>query len=121
MFDVNRVAGPGPLDLVREAAYHISRQEHLGDALDRLRDMGLLSWRWEYVGSSAFWWIAVGDQRDRRFDTRSAEQQVQRLFDEHGIVWRPVPHPGGADQLRETQAWIATASEAKDGSTEVPR
>lgn len=68
----------------------------------------MLTWRWEYDNASrrAFYWITLDAKPEQRFDTSRAEQLVQRLCDEQSIVWRPVPHPGGEDQLREVQKWI---------------
>ncbi|MFD5245016.1 hypothetical protein ACFWIW_10755 [Amycolatopsis sp. NPDC058340] len=89
--------------------YHISRQQHLGDTLDKLQDIGALSWRWEYDfnRSTALYWIALAGEHEKRFETRNAERLVQKICDERGIVWKPVPHPGGENLYRETLAWIA--------------
>jgi hypothetical protein len=79
--------------------YHIARQEHLGDLLDVLVARGhLRGWRWDYEDRRAIWWIDA-DGSFKRYDTASAERLVLPIAGEHGIVWRAVLHPGGAEQL----------------------
>jgi hypothetical protein len=97
-----------------EKPYHIARQQHLGSMLDSLQAMGQLTWRWDYGDRRATWWITETGRAERRFNTRGAEELVQRVCDEERIVWRPVPHPGGTDQLRDTEAWIAAESKRRD-------
>jgi hypothetical protein len=102
--------------------YHIARRRHLGQMLDRLRDQGLLRWRWDYEKppgrgtGRAVYWIALPGQAERKLDTRGAEQLVQRMCDQQDIVWKPVPHPGGEDQLAGVQAWIAAETRRRTSS-----
>jgi hypothetical protein len=84
----------------------IARQQHLGDALDELATGGHLTWRWEYdtVRRRAIFCIAMPDATENAYDTRAAEVLVQRLNDQRGLRWFPVPAPGGEAQLAETLA-----------------
>jgi hypothetical protein len=88
--------------------YHIARQEHLGDMLDELQARGLLAWEWDYEvrpgrdTGSAVYWVTELRQRRRKLDTKRAEDLAVRLCNQHGIVWLPVPHPGGEIQRTAT-------------------
>ena len=89
--------------------YRIARQEHLGDMLDRLQRLGLLTWRFEYEvqTSSAIYWVTEPGQRMRRLGTKGAEELALRLCKQEGIVWLAVTNPGGeierADTLRKIE------------------
>ena len=87
--------------------YHIARQEHLGDALDHLRDRGRLRWRWDYANSRAIYRVTLPGEKERALDTATAERLVQRQYDELGVRWLPVPHPGGEKQRAETVRRVA--------------
>jgi hypothetical protein len=100
--------------------YRIARQEHLGDMLDRLRDLGLLEWRWDYEyprgqpGSGrAVYWITLRSEHEEKYDTKRAEVLVQELCDQQDIIWRPVPPPGGEVQREEVERWIAEQEQAR--------
>jgi hypothetical protein len=75
--------------------------------LDELQRRGLLKWRWDYNDAlrTAYYWIAI-EGVEKRFETRSAEDLVQRLCDSEGIVWKPVSHPGDEAQRKAALAWI---------------
>ncbi|MCE4945189.1 MULTISPECIES: hypothetical protein [Streptomyces] len=100
--------------------YKIARQEHLGKQLNLLQSRGKLTWRGEFIvppgrtTTTAVWWITKDGKGERRHETRQAEQLVQRLCDATGIIWEPVPHPGGETQLKETLARI-TLQERTEG------
>ena len=89
--------------------YLIARQEHLGDMLDVLARLGGLSWKWEYDDANrrAIYWIALGNGPRKHFDTKRAEELVQSLCDERGIIWVPVAHPGGEEQRTKALAKMA--------------
>jgi hypothetical protein len=78
--------------------YRIARQEHLGDALDRLALAGRLTWRWDYAGSRAIFHVQMPGQEQQALDTRSAEQVVRAEMKAIREFWLPVPHPGGESQ-----------------------
>jgi NAD-dependent dihydropyrimidine dehydrogenase PreA subunit len=83
--------------------YHIARQEHLGDALDALAARELITgWRWDYdvPNRRALYWITEPGQPERRYETKPAEQLALKYTGKHGSTWKPVPHPGGVDQLK---------------------
>lgn len=84
--------------------YRISRQEHLGDALDDLASRGVLSWRWEYdlERSLAVFHVTSPSKAKRALETRLAENLVRELYADLGVRWLPVPRPGGERQLKET-------------------
>lgn len=88
--------------------YRIARQEHLGDMLDRLQRLGLLTWRWDYEvrkgrgTGSAIYWVTEPGQRMRKLDTKQAEELALRLCKQESIVWLAVPNPGGETQRDET-------------------
>ena len=86
--------------------YRIARQQHLGDALGGLAAGGYLTWRWEYdtARRRAIFCIAMPDAAENAYDTRAAEVLVQQLNDQRGVLWFPVPAPGGEAQLAETLA-----------------
>lgn len=92
--------------------YHTARQRHLGQMLDHLQGNGLLSWRFGYevpprqATGRAVYSVQLPGHRERKLDTRNAEEVVQCICDEQGIVWKPVPQPGGEVQLERVQAWI---------------
>jgi len=90
--------------------YRIARQEHIGDMLDEFQNMGLVGWRFYYDShkSTAYYYISVANRPEDRYDTKSVEVFVQNLCDREGIIWRPVPHPGGEEQRNKIQAWIAS-------------
>lgn len=87
--------------------YRIARQQHVGDALDDLQARGLLRWRWAYADSSAIYWVTEAGREERRLDTRRAEALVQRHYDELGVPWVAVSHPGGEVQLQAALKHIA--------------
>jgi hypothetical protein len=76
--------------------------------LDHLQSLGLLSWRWDYEvkpghgSGSAIYWVTEAGRRMRKLDTRRAEQLAMTLCAQQGIVWLPVPSPGGEAQRAET-------------------
>jgi hypothetical protein len=70
--------------------------------LDQLQESGLLTWQWDYENSTAIYWITETGKRRRKLGTKQAEQVATRLCAQDGIIWLPVPHPGGEDQLSET-------------------
>ena len=82
--------------------YHIARHEHLGDFLDLVQEQGLIAWQWGYHDSRAEFWIAEGTSGLKNCDTAAAEKVALRLARETGLVWFPVPHPGGERQREET-------------------
>lgn len=82
--------------------YHIARQEHLGDILDQLQGLGLLTWEWDYENRSAIYWIIEPGQQRRKLGTRQAEVLAEALCRQQGIAWLPVPPPGGETQRAET-------------------
>jgi hypothetical protein len=88
--------------------YRIARQEHLGNMLDQLQSFGLLTWAWDYEirpgreTGSAIYWVTEPGQGKHKLDTRRAEELTLRLCHQQGIVWLPVPPPGGKTQLAET-------------------
>ncbi|MEW6276984.1 MAG: hypothetical protein AB1758_00075 [Candidatus Eremiobacterota bacterium] len=88
--------------------YRSRRQEWVGEKLDLFQSQGLLRWRfdWDDGMRGAIYWIQFTGQVRERCDTRRAERYVQQLCDEQGIVWCPVKHPGGPEQLAEAMAWV---------------
>lgn len=82
--------------------YRIARQEHVGDMLDELQDLGLLDWYWDYENSSAVYWVTESGRSIRKLGTKQAEKLVLKLCKQQAIVWLPVPPPGGADQRATT-------------------
>ncbi len=96
--------------------FRIARQRHLGEMLEHLELTDVLTWEWDYdhAQSRAIYWIALGDSDRQRFDTRSAERLASDLCNELGIIWEPVPHPGGADQLKATLQQMAERETRSD-------
>ena len=88
--------------------YRIARQEHLGDMLDRLQGLGLLTWKWDYEvrkgreSGSAVYWVTEPGRRRRKLDTKRAEELAVGLCQQENIVWLPVPYPGGETHRAET-------------------
>lgn len=101
--------------LVARSPYRIARQEHVGDMLDKLQDQGLLEWRWAYENSSAIYWITQPGRGRRKLGTKKAEELVLELCGQQGIVWLPVPPPGGEDQRIETLRKIGELSGIQSG------
>jgi hypothetical protein len=87
---------------VARSPYRIARQEHVGDMLDELQDLGLLDWHWDYENSSAVYWVTESGQSKRKLGTKQAEELVLKLCKQQAIVWLPVPPPGGEDQRANT-------------------
>lgn len=89
--------------------YRVARQRHVGEMLDRLQAMNLLAWRWEYdtARSRAIYWVTLPNQQEQRLQTKPVETLVKELCDRNGIVWKPVPPPGGERELETVQAWMA--------------
>jgi hypothetical protein len=93
--------------------YHIARQEHLGDMLNRLQSLGELAWEWGYENRRAIFWVTESGQRRQKLNTRQAEDFVVELCNQRNIVWLPVPHPGGEQQLAETLLNIERLEQTK--------
>ncbi|MEB0266404.1 hypothetical protein [Cryobacterium sp. 10I5] len=89
--------------------YRIARQAHLGDFLDELQTAGLIAWVWSYPGSSGEYTITENGKQPRLYGTREAELLAERYAARAATVWFPVPHPGGRDQLTETQKRMEAA------------
>lgn len=99
--------GPAIIGVMAGRLYHIARQEHLGDALDDLERRGLLRWQWDYANSRAIYRVTLPGEQLRALDTATAEGLAQRLYDNLGVRWFPVPAPGGQKQRDETLRRIA--------------
>ncbi len=89
-----------------------ARQRHLVDILDELQSQGWLNWRGEYLlragatTTTALWWISrhpLAKHVFQWYETRDAETLVSDLCKAVGIVWEPVPAPGGAAELAQAQ------------------
>lgn len=87
--------------------YHIARQEHVGDMLDHLRELGRLVWRWGYADRSAISHVCQNGGEWEALGTKAAEQVAQAECDALSIRWKPVPHPGGEAQRAKVVSWIA--------------
>lgn len=94
--------------LVAKSPYRIARQEHVAEMLDELQDRGLIEWQWDYENSSAIYWVRTRGGDRRKLGTKQAETFVEKLCQQEGIVWLPVPPPGGEKQRDETLRRIAT-------------
>ncbi|MFI7470654.1 hypothetical protein [Nonomuraea sp. NPDC049646] len=72
--------------------------------LDYLATLELLVWQWEYdqPRKRAIYWITEPGKVVRPLETRRAENLVQKLCDQRGIVWLPVPSPGGELERAKT-------------------
>ncbi|MFI6791871.1 hypothetical protein ACIBG4_31535 [Nonomuraea sp. NPDC050383] len=72
--------------------------------LDYLATLELLVWQWEYYQPRrrAIYWVTESGKVVRPLETKRAEILVQRLCDQRGIVWLPVPSPGGELERAET-------------------
>nr|BEK71527.1 hypothetical protein KPHV_87540 [Kitasatospora purpeofusca] len=96
--------------------FRIARQRHLAEQLNALQRQGRLSWRGAYLlkprtdgkkeTTTALWWIALSGEGEKLHETPGAEEVVARMCEEAGIIWEPVPHPGGKRQLDTTLARI---------------
>jgi hypothetical protein len=84
--------------------YRVARQEHLGDMLDHLESLDLLTWGWDYNDEDrrAIYWVTEQGRATQKLDTRRAEELALKLCGQQGIVWLPVPQPGGKTQRTET-------------------
>lgn len=82
--------------------YRTHRQQHLGDFLDFLQAQGWLSWEWGNEESPTIFNIAERGAALKAYRTWEAESLVQRIADREGILWLPVPYPGGLDRYNET-------------------
>lgn len=72
-----------------------ARQQHAFDQLTLLQDLRYLRFSAQYVkGGKAVWWISLGGVR-HRFETREAERAIQQVSGIAGLIWEPVPQPGG--------------------------
>ncbi|MEV4180623.1 hypothetical protein AB0J28_04150 [Streptosporangium canum] len=70
--------------------------------LDHLASLNLLAWRWGYKDSRAIYWVTEQGKNPRRLDTKQAEELVLRQCERQGIIWLPIPPPGGETQRSET-------------------
>lgn len=88
--------------------YHIARQEHVGDFLDELQARGLLTWEWRYdtPNSTALYFVTLPGQPRKRYLTKEVEGLAQSIANDQQIVWVPVKHPGGVNQLAEAEQLI---------------
>lgn len=87
--------------------YKLARQQHLGEFLDYLRDLGSLTYHLRHDGQTAVWVIAEGGRAARECSTREAERLAEQIADSVQIYWRPVAHPANKDRYLETRALIA--------------
>lgn len=82
-----------------EPSYRITRQRHLGEALDDLVRLGWLrDWRWDYDNgrrTAHYWVLTAGDADPVRYETRTAEILVQEVCSNHSVTWHPAAHAGG--------------------------
>lgn len=90
-----------------KSPYRIARQEHVAEMLDELQERGALVWQWDYENSSAIYWVTKPGRDRRKLGTKQAETLVSELCQQEGIVWLPVPPPGGEKQRAETLRQIA--------------
>lgn len=104
-------------DLARLGKYKLHGQMHIGDMLDQLSENGVLTWRWEHKNSTAAYWVRLSGQKEKRFETRAAEELVQRLANEQRIVWIPVPLHRGEDKWEMT---LARMEQMKEGQIPKP-
>src|SRR6266511_4061999 len=72
-----------------KSPYRIARQEHLGNMLDHLQGLGLLTWEWGYESHSAVYWVTEIGHQIRKLDTRRAELLALKLCKHQGIIWLP--------------------------------
>lgn len=94
------------------SSYKNARQRHLAGMLTELQlgQVYPLVWRGEYLvpagktTTTALWWIALPGQAEHWYHTAEAEHLVSGICLAAGIVWEPVPAPGGETQLAETLA-----------------
>lgn len=102
--------------------YHLPRQVWLGQALDDLARRGRLRWGWAYdtVVSRAKWMIAEPGRPTVTLLIKQAEQLVQRHYDELGVAWMPVAHPGGQEELDEVRRLLGV-ERPSDGGQDPPR
>jgi len=76
--------------------------------LDQLQSLGLLTWKWGYEvrqgheTGSAIYWVTEPGRHTQKLDTKRAEELALKLCKQEGIVWLPVPHPGGETLRAET-------------------
>lgn len=102
--------------------YHTARQEHLAEILDFLSEgrfyvagldhQRILYWEWDYdiENRRAIWKIKFRHQDPwETYDTRAAEDLVMEICEDEGIVWLPVPHPGGEKERRAVLDLLDTA------------
>ena len=89
--------------------YRIARQDHVGEMLDALQERGRLAWRWDYDDQrhQAIYNVRLVGGPWKRHGTRAVESVVQAECDALGILWLPVPHPGGEAQHREVYQRLA--------------
>lgn len=99
--------------------YKTHRQQHLGDFLDVLQAQGWLVWERATEDSPTVFLIREIGSPPRQYRTWDAETVAQRVADREGILWLPVPYPGGLDQYKETMAQIAVLASRKQ-STSAP-
>jgi hypothetical protein len=62
--------------------YRSARQRHIGDALDKLAELGRLMWRWDYNVETrrAIYHVALTDKAESALDTRRAKTVVQNEY-----------------------------------------
>ncbi|WP_146192373.1 hypothetical protein [Cellulomonas sp. WB94] len=88
--------------------YKLGRQQHLGDFLDYLLEVGAVSsWHLRHEGPTAIWVVSEGGRPSREYTTRQAEALAEAIADNVQIYWRPVPSPGGENLYRAMRAQIA--------------
>lgn len=100
--------------------YRTHRQQHLGDFLDFLQAQGWLSWEWGNEESPTIFYIAERGAPPKAYRTWEAESVVQRIADREGLLWLPVPYPGGLDHYNETLARINLLSDREHGDPPQP-
>lgn len=97
--------------------YKTHRQQHLGDFLDVLQAQGWLAWEWGTEDGPTVFLIREIGSPPREYRTWEAETLAQRIADREGILWLPVPYPGGLDQYNQTRAQIALLESRRPGTS----
>lgn len=93
--------------MAARAPYKTHRQQHLGDFLDLLQAHSWLTWELAHEDTPTLFYIVEPGSPLVILRTWEAEELAQRIADREGIIWLPVPYPGGLERYNETMAEIA--------------
>lgn len=97
----------GSFMLWLDQRYVNARQQHLGEFLDYLADLGSLTWELRREDHKVVWLISEGGRASQGFSLGEAERVAEVIADSVMIFWLPLGSAGGRQAYLDLRARIA--------------